>query len=637
MRSASCLLGLLGLTVSILSAPAAWSQQINLDQGARVEGLWLFPSVHDPGEWYYVPSEVKLVEDEQGRPSFSFMRYVINRASAPSSTSGITEAEGGGILHFLVTYDTPEEERREAERALRKKTGNKEAKIRGPVLFKKGRYALVSSIINSDGDEEPKLLASGNAPVFEGSQVALSFDLAPDRATLLMESFKSTTPDVSLVFEMTMEGLSDAFDAELVVHWGKVYASDAWGFGGEVPPQVLYALTIPAGAAIGAGVGAYGAGVGASGGAAIGAMAGALVVPPVGVGGQGTGVFDQLLETQAIELRTRGENKNLEALIDKVYTTLLDLMFEQVEFSPGDEEDDEGGGIADLLGFGKGDDVSGRKPVMGVGVTAGWKRKSVTKTGSTVISMNHQESVERVTTIGFNAGDLWSRFGDDPEFFKTVNLADPAFQQREIHVGIDGAILPEFETYINSVTTILRKRHENGKTTVQEIVVDRDTFDQSKNDFRMIYGWNGDEDRTAWLAYDYRTRWSFKGGGVYETEWQRAEANMVDLYAPYRRKVIRVLGDHEYLAGQGIRAVIVQVDYPFFADRKKDQIRIRTNEAIEGLDMEITLPLDKKDYHYKITWIRSQGGRLVEEGTDSTGLLFVDEPPGPAPAPAGSL
>ena len=48
--------------------------------------------------------------------------------------------------------------------------------------------------------------------------------------------------------------------------------------------------------------------------------------------------------------------------------------------------------------------------------------------------------------------------------------------------------------------------------------------------FRMLYGWNGDQDRQAWLQYDYRTRWSFKGGGTYETEWKRIDAPMIDVF-----------------------------------------------------------------------------------------------------------
>ena len=112
-----------------------------------------------------------------------------------------------------------------------------------------------------------------------------------------------------------------------------------------------------------------------------------------------------------------------------------------------------------------------------------------------------------------NIGDLYGKYKDNERFFRTVNLDDPAFVQREIHVGVDGAILPEFDKYINSVTVTLRKQHQNGEETLREILVGRDTFERPFDDFRMIYGWNGDDDRARWLEYDYRTSWSFKEGG----------------------------------------------------------------------------------------------------------------------------
>ena len=48
---------------------------------ARAEGLWVFPSAVNPLHYYYIPSTARLVLDGNGDPAFSFLRYVINRAS----------------------------------------------------------------------------------------------------------------------------------------------------------------------------------------------------------------------------------------------------------------------------------------------------------------------------------------------------------------------------------------------------------------------------------------------------------------------------------------------------------------------------------------------------------------------------
>jgi hypothetical protein len=580
------------LLIIALCLPAiAGAQQIMIDRGAKVEGLWVFPSALNDAHYYYIPNESWLVPDENGNPHFSFLRYVINEPNKEAGSQGITQAEGGGILHFLVTYGVPEEKRKRAERALARLNPDRDdLELKGPVIFKEGRYHFISSIVNTEsGEEETHVLASGNAPVLEGSQIALSFDLPPERATLLMESLKMATPDISIVFEMTIEGLSDAFEADLRIHWDDVHKHEAFGVKAQ------------------------------------------LNLGYVGLGADVGWMFDELLQNKSVELETRGANENMEALITKVHTQLMELMFEPVQI---DQSTDESSGGSLLSGDKKGPDAYGRAPTNALGgISAGYKFKEMRTTGETVLSLNHQSPVDRISTIGFNVGDLWSRFENDERFFKTVNLADPAFQQREIHVGIDGAILPEFDAYINSVTTVLRKQHQDGTMTVREIVVDRETFNKTTNDFRMIYGWSGDDDRSKWLSYDFRTRWSFKGGGKFETDWATAEANMIDLYAPYQRKVLKIYGESEDLVELGVRVVLIEVDYPFFEDRKKDKLRIRADKPIEEQTLELTLPNDSNEYNYKVTWIMKGGGKVVDEGTDTTGILFIDELPPPKEDP----
>jgi hypothetical protein len=78
----------------------------------------------------------------------------------------------------------------------------------------------VSSILDPTGSgAEKKILATGRAPVMEHNALAFSFDLDPQHATLLLQSLAMSTPDVSLVFDMTFEGLTNAYDAELTVDW----------------------------------------------------------------------------------------------------------------------------------------------------------------------------------------------------------------------------------------------------------------------------------------------------------------------------------------------------------------------------------------------------------------------------------
>ena len=550
-------------------------------------GLWCFPSAEDPAHWYYIPQTARLARDENGDPRFSFLRYVTNTATEADSGEGITEADGGGIVTLVATYDTSEDVLRRAERELKRETENDEAQLRGPVIFTAGRYALVSSVLQDQDEEGRAILATGNAPVFEGNEVVFSFDLRPEASKILLESFKMDTPDVSIVFEMTVTGLTDAYDALLTVDWEEVESSGVFGLG-------------------------------------VGAFNGFLAADVE----QG---FEELRRQQAIRLVSRGSNENLEALLDKAQQKLLNLMFSKAAPESVTEEQEQQGGMLEGILGGIGDFLSTpgslTRAMSTFSITGHYEKKDFRKTGTTVLHFNSQTPVERLVTMSANIGPLYEQHGEDGRFFRTVNLSDPAYQQREVHVGIDGAIHPEFETYINSVTVTMRKQHEGGAETLGEVVVDRKTFSRERRDFRMIYGWNEDPDRDRWLEYDYRTRWSFKGGGLFETDWVRTENNMIDLYAPYRRATVELIGDETALLEKGVRAVSVEIHYDFFDGRRSQELSLTTREEIDGRQIEITLPLNVYDYDYTVTWIRRGAEPLVASGTDDTGVIFLDDLP----------
>jgi len=221
--------------ILLFNQPTVSAQQVYIDKGVYIEGLWCFPLHSDSLTYVYMPTRSRLSIGEDKKPKFSYLRYIINKPKENNSDHSITEADGGGILHFLVLYDTPEETVTKAEEALRKKLDNKALKIRGPMIFEKGSYALISSILNtSNGSVEKKLITLGEAPVLENSSIALSFSLKPQESKLLLESFKMSTPDISIVFDLTFGGLTDAYDAELDIDWSEVKHSDAFKAGGSV-------------------------------------------------------------------------------------------------------------------------------------------------------------------------------------------------------------------------------------------------------------------------------------------------------------------------------------------------------------------------------------------------------------------
>lgn len=574
------------------AAEVATAQQLLLDRGVQANGLWCFPLLTDEKQYVYLPSTSRLGQDEAGRPQFSFVRYVSNAKSGEGAEGAtITNASGGGILHFLVLYETPQAQVDAAQQTLRRNLKDDKITLRGPIVFQEGRYALVSSILNpSNGAPERKLLATGNAPVLEGNRIALSFDLQPQEASLLMKSFAMNTPDVSIVFDMTFQGLTDAYDAELTIDWAEVRKSEGFSAGGTI-----YFVSADV-----------------------------------------EKMLDELRRRNAIKLKSNGSDAAMEGLLQTVYNKLLELMFRPVQ--PERIPDGQRGGLTDALSAlinPRTGPLSSRN-TSNFGIAAGYQLKEMKSSGVSVLNFNHRSTAQRHSFITFNIGDFYRRYGNDQNYFRAVNTADPTFQQREVQVGVDGSLLSDFDRTINNVSVTLRKVHENGQETMQELVLDRERLANAARGFRLIYGWNGDNDRTNWLQYNYRTRWSFKGGGTYQTDWTPTDAAMIDLFAPYERRVVQFVGNNEALRNKGVRAVVVQLEYKFFSETRRHQIVVRPDKPAEEQRLEITLPLNQFDYDYTITWQFDGNRRVTSRGHDSSGLVFLDEIPAesrPSPTP----
>jgi hypothetical protein len=566
------------LALFILSGNVSVAQQIQIDRGIRAAGLWCFPLLSDSLSYVYLPNMAFLSQKAQGKPEFSFLRYVDNTASTSATSKTITEAAGGAILHFLVEYNTPTDTVAAAQQYLRDLLVIKDIKIRGPVIFEKGSYSLISSVLNpSNGQKTTSLLALGEAPVLEGSKIALSFELTPQNSRILLESFQMSTPDISLAFDFTFSGLTDAYQAELLIDWNEVHESLSREASGSV-----YFIS---------------ASVKQS--------------------------FDNLMRKNAIKLVTYGEDKNMDALLNTVYDKLLSLLFDPVK--PESVPEDKKGGLTDAISSLVGSKgLLGSSQTTGFGLHAGFQLKEMKSEGNSKLNFNSRSTVSRHHYIVFNIGDIYKKYGNDENYFKTVNIFDPDFSQREVHVSVDGSLEPEFSSFINNVTVTLRKKHQSGDETVKELFVDKNTMTNASGPLIMTYGSIKDTNRLDWLEYDYKTIWQFKKGGSYTTNWTSQSASMINLFAPYERRVIDVIGDENVLKENNIRSVIVEMTYNFFGEARKSRLVIMTDKPISDYLFEITQPLNEYEYTYSIKWIKQDGQQINKSFTDSSGIVFID-------------
>lgn len=636
-----------------LAVPAA-AQQILLDQPVRAGELTLFPDLNDANVYYYVSDKPKLATGPTGQPQFSFLRYVENvrtGADAPEAREG----EGGGIVHALVSLSVTQDQIRDAQRELQRVRPG--ARIQGPIVYKSGKFGLVSSFKEPDGRLTTRVVGLGNAPILDGEKAAVSILLTKLGAKILWESFQTPTPDISFTFEMDMSGFRSPHRAVIEANFDQIY--EHTGFSAGVASTYL-AAEIKAS-------------------------------------------FDDLTRQGAIKVTQVGGDERMETLITTAYNKISDLMFSPLNGTgtPSLESltGTAGGGTSMLdrastmlqrgreearterdradardaaarseattatatasptpAPTGEGSSGAGaREPafVRAAGVTPGasparsapssssaqggsgpsfavvaaFEMRRVRQRGIFRIDLNKYTSDSITLRFDENIGDL-RRLMASADHFRQVNLDDPLYRQREIVAFVDGANAGDFGQYVNFVTLRLRKRHASGEETLDEVRIDRTNFNAQGNNFKLLYGWKGDNDRRRWLNYDYQTTWSFFGGKEAEEAWRPSTSGAINLAPPFRRQTVDLEADPAAISSAGVRAVTVKVFYDLGSGEQMKQATLNPAKNQLSAQVEFMLPAGRTEYGYEVTW-RLAGGRTVTSGrrTSSDSVLFVDELP----------
>lgn len=548
----------------------ATAQPVLVEEFVEAGGLICFPVYGDSVVYKYLPARGRLATSESNLPEFSFLEYSMEKNDAAISGSSISEANGGGLLHFLVLYDTPEDQVRNAERELKRKLKRKDIILTGPVEISSGKFMLISSLL-IDGKEQKEILGTGIAPVFQNSKVAFSFLVEPLKAKLLMESFKMATPDISITFDLEFSGLTSAYNGQLVVDWSQVQRSE---YSSSSVDAIFYSSDVEK-------------------------------------------TFGELIQTGGIRMESYGKDSIASELLEVAYDRLLKLMFDPVRPDSIPPEKTRG-----ALG-----EIFGRRGLLGglVGGSNVYKKQTIKTSGKTVVQINSRKLVERHHLVTFNIGDLYKKYGDNKQVFRRVAIDDPAFQQREILVNLDGSIKDEFEEMISSVSVTMKKEHQNGDETIKEIFVNKELLKEYSGNSKLIYLNKEDKDRGGWLNYDYLINWQFKKDGKYVTDWIPSNSPIINLYTPYKYRQIDLLGDVKMLQEAGVIAVAVEIEYPFFGSIKKDRVTVKTNKEGNENKLEAILPLNVDKINYKITWIYREGKKVEQRGEDEYGVILIDE------------
>lgn len=617
--------------VGILNS--GFSQQIVFDKGVRVGDLTAFPDVSNPNNYYYLPDKIQLATTPEGKPAFSFLRYVRNTENTGSGT--ISESnDAGGIVHAVVSLSVPAEQIRAAERELQKKVSG--AKLMGGLMYKSGKIALISSVIGSDGTMTKKVVGLGSAPILEGQKAAVSVLLTKQGADILRATFKSPTPDLSFQFEMDSKGYLSPKSCKIEADFEQIYTNRTVDIAAASP---VFAAEI-------------------------------------------RNAFDDLSNSGAIKVTQIGDDAELNKMRETAYNQLVNLMFDRVggqgesdlnSLRP-DQQRSMLDRATDLLNHSREEArednerirrdnredaataVSRERvravaymdsvyrargitpprsnvqappqveqvPIPSFAITASFVQKKIKRTGKYVIDLNKYTEDQRTFTFSENVGDVSGRC---PSCFIDVNIDDPLYKQRDVVVKMVGITNQDFDNYVNSIEVVMRKKHENGDVTLQSLIVDKVAFNNQANNFKMQYGWKDDNNRLKWLKYEYKTKWTYQGGAIVETDWKQQETSVINLIPSLVKKDVYVEIDPSMAKDKEVRAAEIKLYYNNGSAQSKT-INLKSADNILSKSVEIILPQGIDDYEYDVTWFVKGKQPLKTTRTPyNAGTLFLDSLP----------
>ncbi len=633
------------LVLLFLPTSMMMAQAILLDKPVRAGELTLFPDIENDKVFYYLPDQPRVAAREDGKPEMSFLMYAENVRSTPAETRG-REAEGGGIFHALVTFEVSQEQIRDAQSELQRLIPG--GRIQGPIVYRSGKFGLVSSFKDPQGGLSRQVVGLGNAPVLEGAKAAISILLTKQGAQVLWESFHMATPDVSFMFEMEIAGYHSPSKATIEADWEKVYNHHAF--------EAAFATTF--------------------------------------LGVDIKAAFDDLRQAGAIKVVQIGDDKDLERNYLTAYNKLVDVMFSPVISLDALSKAGSGGSLLDkataLVAQNQKAEAASRvaaaataKPAVqpkpaqpatppkatepakatpetaaktttptaqpksadtkppaarpdttrksasspSFALLATYEMRKIRQKGQFKLDLEKYTLDKQPMPFTGNIGDV-KQYLNDPSVFREVNLDDPLFKQREIMLSIDGLNASDFGKFVNFVNVQLRKEHAEGATTQDEITIRRNDFNSKGNNFTLLYGWQGDNDRTHWLEYDLRRVWSFFGDQTVEQPWRQFTDGQVNLRPPYQRRTVELDADSSALAKNEVRSITVKIFYELAGAERMEQVTLNPAKNRLSESIEFMLPDGKYDYDYEIIW-RLRGNQTVSSGrkTSSESILFVDEVP----------
>lgn len=594
------LIGRLLLAFAILSAPVAADALVNFDEGQRmVKGIQLLQDASDPNAYYYLPKYPRLAAKDDGTLELLCLKYVDAGGGA-----------SGGLFHALVEFTLPQDVVDDVEKELKKTVSG--ARIVGPVPLMQavtngqdgqGSFQIVSAILSDKGAGgfTRSVVTSGTAPLTPGSKAVVAALLNPQGATLLWDSLTGSTSDVSVAIHAYYEAAVKGYNARVTADVSSVYDH----FSKISNVQQDYTKR------------------------------------------QLRDVMDNLQRdgTVKVEVLDRSAGLGLKAadmdgLLQVVTDKLTELMFDHTSgwsADPPREAAVEANQIQGRQERGWFSQVFGGAQDTKYFTDDQFVLKKRTDIRRNVFNINLSKSSTikvPVDTAG-NIGGLFKAMGTDPRYFRIVNLADPAFEFRQIYFQVDGEYIDSFQDTINFVSVNIRKRYQDKPDFTRSLRFSYADIKAGKTVQDVSFPRLG-ETGADWTDYEYQVRWSLRDGPTLsvpaqEDKWIHSKDAAVSLTPPFEKRVVEVDADRATFAPAGVHTAVLE-----FATALGNKNHLQKKATLRANDAQSTSLVSL--YHDRDTPIGYRTSWFSQKATVKGDLKVLDNdylfliPPQASPA-----
>lgn len=563
-------------------------RDIKLKDGTSVR---CFPeATRDPAKtsktYYYLPTNPQISRHADGTPKFSMIRFVTDK----------TKAEGGAegaVLHFLVEYGLDKTQQQAVEKALQKQV--KGARLKGAVPLEIGAegnsFNVVSAVL---GDEAftSTLITSGKAPVMEGQQVAVAARLDAHGATLLAESFKQPTSQVSVVFDLKYVVKLPAYDVKVKINYDKYHEIESQYSHDREKSVDRIRYWDP------------------------------KWHNPLNLSTRKTTMLTEKEKHQMLDfLEETGvvsfdyvqhvPDSDKEIVESGLHKIVLESFFDMQKRlgQPSEEEllsdDEEMKEDKEAIAQRRKEAAKHKKYQYTV-----FQRKEIRRKSTQTLNLKKVMARYEHYSMTGNVGAWYEKYKDNPKLVTEVNLDDPFFQRREMRFIIDNEAYDIFNEMVNYATVQVRVPRKDQRPFIDELTIDRKYLEKNGQTATLTYARMGDDAQT----YDYAVQWSLRGGHLYppKPDWTEGELMAVTLAAPVRPRTLEAEADLGELEQMGIARAVVELQYTRFGRQHTDSRALALSPA-EGeplVNKVIYQDANSDKLSYRVAYYHKKLGRL---------------------------